>query len=204
MSAQRLIDRYVADPLGLDDTQLPGAEAAPAGDPVLPGYLSNGEDRENGCTAPADRTELSASMGFTDSGVTSTITDLARYGQALAVEATDDDGELRDRWAHPFSFGTAEYAGGAYLHGTMIGQQGRMPGYLTSVYADTETGMTVAVVLNNSAGSKQLPAALAKELAAIASKAPAADGHEQPQFGLPWTAEQYRETVTDMAVCPIG
>ena len=63
--------------------------------------------------------------------------------------------------------------------------------------------MTVAVVLNNSAAGGGVAAYLAWELAALASKAPAAAGQTAPEFGLPWTAEQYHEAITASAVCPL-
>ena len=204
MTAQELFAEYVTEPLDLDDTALPSSTPAAAGDPVLPGYISFSADREAGCVAPSDYTTISSSMGYTDSGATSTITDLARYGQSLAMSAVDDDGELVERWSKALAFEDSEYVGGAYLAGTLIGQKGKASGYLTSVFADTETGMTVAVALNNSAASADLAGALAKELAAIASKAPATDGQEQPEFGLPWTAEDLHQTVAEKAVCPIG
>lgn len=204
LSASGVIAEYVTEPLDLAGTQLPRAAAAEPGDPALPGWVSWSADRENGCVAPTDYTVASSSSGYTDSGATSTITDLARFGQALALDAVDDDGALTGRWAKALPFEGADYAGGAFIAGSMIGQKGEALGYLTSVYADTETGMTVAVVLNNSAAGASLVSALAKELAAIASKAPAADGQEQPEFGLPWTAEEYRAVVAERAVCPIG
>ena len=40
-----------------------------------------------------------------------------------------------------------------------------------------------------------MAAYLAWELAAIASKAPAADGDTAPDAGLPWTAQQYHDTI---------
>ncbi|WOF22917.1 serine hydrolase [Microbacterium betulae] len=202
-SAQELFAEHVTEPLDLDGTELPSSAPAAPGDPALPGYISFRADRAEGCVAPSEYTTISSSMGFTDSGATSTITDLARYGQSLAMGAVDGDGELGERWSKAMPFEDAEYVGGAYLAGSMIGQKGSASGYLTSVYADTETGMTVAVALNNSAASADLAGALAKELAAIASKAPAADGQEQPEFGLPWTAEDFHQVVAEKAVCPI-
>ena len=76
-----------------------------------------------------------------------------------------------------------------------------MPGYITAAFSDPGTGLTVAVVLNNSAGGAGFGAYLAYELAAIASKAPAAAGETAPEAGLPWTAEQYHEEIVKRAVC---
>ena len=74
---------------------------------------------------------------------------------------------------------------------------------LTAAYADPDTGLTVAVVLNNSAAPAGIAANLAWELAAIASKAPAAAGETAPAAGLPWTAEQQAEAIRGAAVCPL-
>ena len=92
-------------------------------------------------------------------------------------------------------------AGGAVQAGSLIGQYGSVPGYTTAAFADPTSGLTVAVVLNNSAGAPELGAYLAWELAAIASKAPAADGGTVPEAGLPWTAEQYHAEITARAIC---
>ena len=97
-----------------------------------------------------------------------------------------------------------QYGGGAFQAGTLLGQQGSIPGYAASVWADPATGMAVAVVLNNSASEGGIVGLLGRELAAIASKAPAASGQTQPEFGLPWTAESMHEAVAASAICPIG
>ena len=206
-SAATLLRTYVAEPLGLQATRLPGRKAAAPGEPALPGFYSDEADREEGCVAPRDYTRTSASFGFTDSGAVSTISELGLYAGSLAARAKDGD-QLAARWsgAKPISTTTDswyQYAGGTFIAGSMIGQQGATTGYLTSAYADTDNGLTVAVVLNNSAAPESLVGYLAKELAAIVSKVPARSGETAPEFGLPWTAEDYHQRVTDRAVCPI-
>ena len=86
----------------------------------------------------------------------------------------------------------------------MIGQHGWTPGYATAAYSDPATGFTVAVVLNDSTAGAQFAQHLSWELAAIASKAPAADGQTAPEFGLPFTAEQYHQTITDAAIACVA
>lgn len=210
-SAPELIQQYVADPLDLERTFLPSpasAPPAPSG-PVLSGhYLVPGADGALNCAEPVDITTISSSGGFTDSGATSTITDLGRYGQALATSALAT-ADLPDRWAgaQPASADGPSWSqavGGAYLAGSMIGQSGSFPGYLTSVFSDPATGMTVAVTLNNSTAGAGMAASLAYELAALASKAPAAAGQTAPDFGLPWTPEQFHDAITQSAVCPVA
>lgn len=202
-SMHTLFEEYLAEPLDLTATELPKDTAAEPGEPALRGWISDGADREAGCVAPTEYTTSSSSIGFTDSGATSTIGDLARFGQSLALASVDDEGERTERWSKALPYEGDDYVSGAYIAGSLVGQKGAALGYLTSVYADPQTGMTVAVALNNSAAGADLVGGLAKELAAIASKAPAADGQEQPEFGLPWTAEDFHAVVAEKAVCPI-
>lgn len=207
-SAAALIQKYVVDPLDLAATRLPSArEVEPAATgPILAGHHSLPVDGVLDCTDPLDITELSASVGFTDAGVVSTIADLGRYGQALAVGALMADGV--ERFDSPFAVAPdapAWYttAGGAILAGSLIGQFGGVPGYLSAVFSDPATGLTVALVLNNSAAAAAVAAYLAWELAAIASKAPAAAGETLPEAGLPWTAQQNHDAIASSAVCPL-
>lgn len=205
-----LIAERVADPLDLTATSLPGAAAAPpSSGPSLDGFWSqpNAEGVWN-CTDPQDVTVASASFGGTDSGAVTTIGDLGRYAQALAAQTLVP--EEIDRFAAPMPVGPEEptwftATGGAYQAGSLIGQFGAAPGYITGAFADPATGMSVAVVLNNSGATSRVGAWLAWELAAIASKAPAAEGQTAPEAGLPWTAQQQRDAINANAICaPAG
>lgn len=200
-----VIAERVTGPLGLGSTSLPtGAPAAP-GAASLPGYWSQ-QDAEGAwnCTDPQDFTEISASYGGAASGAVTDITDLGRYAQALASNALLPSDS--DRFTAPVPVGAEQpswftAAGGAYQAGSLIGQYGWAPGYLVGAFADPETGLSVAVVLNNSGGNKTTGAWLAWQLAAIASKAPAAEGQTTPEAGLPWTAEQMRDNIAANAIC---
>jgi D-alanyl-D-alanine carboxypeptidase len=205
MSASELIDKYVADPLALENTALPGPAAAVPGKNPLSGNYLNEIEGGFDCTAPVDITTLSSSVGYTDSGVVSNIDELGRFAQAAARQGLRDD-PTPDQFAAPLpGYADAESwyqaTGGAYLVGPLIGQYGWTPGYATAAYADPTTGFTVAVVLNSSTSTSSAVANLAWELAAIASKAPAAAGQTAPEFGLPFTAEQYFDRIEAMAVC---
>ncbi|GAA1955806.1 serine hydrolase domain-containing protein [Microbacterium deminutum] len=207
-SAQDLIAQYVTDPLNLTGTQLPAPSVATlvTTGPVLRGYQTlKGKDGYN-CAKPLDITSLSASVGFTDAGVVSTIADLGRYGRALATGALLPKGT--DRFAHPLAANASAPAwytatGGTIQAGSLIGQFGAVPGYLSAVFSDRESGLTVALVLNNSAASGDVAGDLAWQLAAIASKTPAAAGQTAPEAGLPWTAGQYHDLIAKSAVCPL-
>ncbi|MEI3844528.1 MULTISPECIES: serine hydrolase domain-containing protein [unclassified Microbacterium] len=208
-SAASLIRTYVTGPLGLNSTSLPSARpAAPSDGPVLAGtYAPRTPEGGYDCAAPVDVTVSSASIGFTDSGVVSTIEDLGRFAQAEAKQALrTKDEPARFGAPLPAYDGAPSWfqaTGGGYLVGTMVGQQGWAPGYLTAAYSDPASGFTVAVVLNGSSGGGALISALAFELAAIGSKAPAAKGATAPEFGLPFTAEQYHEVIGSQAICPV-
>lgn len=205
--ASRLLQDDVFTPLGLGATSLPTGAAAPAGDPVLTGMLSQpGADGALNCAEPRDMTSMSPSFGFTNSGAVSTLDDVARYTQALATGALVPEGV--DRFGDPQPIAADQPSwlttvGGAVQAGSLIGQFGSVPGYLSASFADPTTGMTVVVVLNNSAASDRVGAYLAWELAATASKAPAADGRTAPDAGLPWTAQQYHDAIAASAVCPL-
>lgn len=205
MSAAELIATYVTKPLGLESTSLPSpAAAAPSTGPVMKGHYLSAVEGGYNCAAPVDITTLSSSTGFTDSGAVSTIEDLGRYAQAEASQAL----RTKDK---PARFGAPlpaydgaptwlQATGGAYLVGSLIGQHGWTPGYATAAYSDPATGFTVAVALNDSTQASTIVTYLAWELAAIASKAPAASGKTAPEFGLPFTAEQYHQSITEAAL----
>lgn len=206
LTASELIAKYVTTPLGLSSTSLPGPAAAPpSSGPVMKGHYLPAVEGGYSCAAPVDITKMSSSTGYTDSGAVSTIDDLGRYAQAEARQA------LRPKDAKPARFATPlpaadgapswfQATGGGYLAGSMIGQQGWTPGYATAAYSDPATGFTVAVVLNDSTAGPTFALYLAWELAAIASKAPAASGQTAPEFGLPFTAEQYHQAITASAI----
>lgn len=205
-SLSDLIADRVAGRLGLDATSLPSSAPAAASEgAVLEGHWSvaDGAGVWN-CTEPAEFTTISASMGGADSGAVTDITDLGRYAQALATGALtpDDSGRFDSPLAvaadQPTWFTTD---GGAYQAGSLIGQFGSIAGYMTAAFADPTTGLTVAVVLNNSGANQSIGAWLAWELAAIASKAPAASGETAPESGLPWTAQQFHDQIAANAIC---
>ncbi|MDW4574171.1 serine hydrolase domain-containing protein [Microbacterium sp. M3] len=199
-TAAQLLQTHVADPLGLEATAL--------GDMPAEGALQGGQSLPNAegaldCAQPVDLTAASWTTGFTDAGVVTDIDDLGRYVQALASGALVSDD---DRFASPLPVAPDAPSwfaagGGAIMAGSLIGQYGKVPGYISAAFADPGSGLTVAVVLNNSAADPLVGEYLAWELAAIASKAPAAAGESVPEAGLPWTAEQYHEAIAGAAVC---
>ncbi|MBM7461769.1 serine hydrolase domain-containing protein [Microbacterium dextranolyticum] len=201
-TAAQLLDTYVFHPTGMGSSSLPQDA-----DPDLVGLWS--PDAQGGgvaCTAPTVVGPLSPSAGFTASGVISDLTDLGRYTQALATGGRSYDAPGRFETTLPAAADAPSWftaTGGAYQAGSLIGQYGSTLGYLTAAFADRNTGMTVVVVLNNSRGSAVIARSLAWQLAAVASKLPAAAGQTTPDAGLPWTADDMGAQVTAAAVCPI-
>lgn len=200
-----VITERVIDPLGLAATSMPGPAAAAPGTSPLTGHWSQpNADGAYDCAQPTEFTTMSSSYGQAVSGAVTNIRDLGRYAQALATGALLPDDN--DRFANPVPVAADQptwftAAGGAYQAGSLIGQFGSTPGYIVGAFADPATGMSVAVVLNNSAGNENTGAWLAWQLAAIASKAPAAAGQTLPEAGLPWTADQMRDNITANAIC---
>lgn len=201
-----LIADRVATPLDLEATSLPGADAAPPSTdgPVLDGYWSTADAAGVwNCAEPVEFTTMSSSVGFSDSGAVTDIRDLGRYAQALATGALVPDSAARFdaplAVADQPTWFTAR--GGAYQAGSLIGQFGSVPGYITAAFADPTTGLSVAVVLNNSGATPVIGAWLAGELASIASKAPAAADGTAPAAGLPWTAQQLHDQIAANAIC---
>lgn len=202
-SAAELFEEYVFDPVGMTASSLPSGSAVDAS--TLTGHRSGDVDGKVDCTAPQDLTSLSPSAGFTSAGVVTDVADLGRYVQALATGARSYDVDARFEDPRAFSEGTPSWftvAGGTYQAGSLVGQYGSFPGYLTAAFADRQTGMAVVVVLNNSRASAVAVRATAWQLAAIASKAPAADGQTAPEAGLPWTAESMLPDIDKFTVCP--
>lgn len=203
LSLDELYDEYVFTPLGMTETSFP--TSIDDSGHWLGGLISrtdgNGDIK---CAEPDDITALSPTAGAGAAGAVSTVSDLATYVRALAAGARSYDSE--ERFADPRTTGNSQPSwftadGGAYQAGSLIGQHGSLPGYMTAAYADRETGLTVVVVLNNSRGSSVIARLAAWQLAAIASKAPAADGRTAPEAGLPWTAESLESQIRRLAIC---
>ncbi|MGB3376431.1 MAG: serine hydrolase domain-containing protein, partial [Microbacterium sp.] len=101
-SAAQLISEYVTTPLELTSTSLPSpAASAPKPAPALKGAYLPAVEGGYDCAAPVDVTKSSSSIGFTDSGAVSTITDLGRYVQAEARQALREKNAAPARFASP-------------------------------------------------------------------------------------------------------
>lgn len=202
-TAAELFERYVFGPLGMTASSLPGATAELG----LHGTQSViTPEGAVDCANAVDLTSLSPSAGFTASGAVTTAADLGRYARALATGLRSFDGDERFAAPLPVDDGAPTWYtvdGGTYQAGTLVGQYGSVPGYQTVAFADRDTGLTVVAVLNNSRASAEAIRVLGWQLAAIASKVPAAEGETAPPSGLPWTPEQLDGDLAAVATCPI-
>ncbi len=197
-----LYEKYVFGPVAMDASALPSGRAGTDG--RLAGLVSPVVDGVAQCAEPTDVTALSSSTGFTSSGVVSTVGDLSRYIRSVAAGARSYDAP--GRFDEPLSLGEPSWftaKGGAFQAGSLVGQYGSTPGYLTAAFADRTTGLSVVVVLNNSLAPDTLVRSLAWQLAALVSKAPAAEGQTAPQAGLPWDEAGQGQQVVAAAVCPL-
>ena len=207
-SAQELFEDRIFRPLGLEHTQLPGSgSAAPtvASSTPLRGFYLGSKTKTGAyvCDKPTDVTEQSASYGFTDAGVVTDIRDLAVYTRDLASQTLVKN-KTRFAEGMPLSSNSPSWfttSGGVVEAGPLIGEYGAARGYLTAAFSDPASGLTVAVVLNNSSAGRGPIVDLARELAAIAAQAPAGEGEQPVAVGLPWTAEQYHAAIADSAIC---
>lgn len=161
-SLNALYQEFVFEPLGMSASSAP--LSMPTGGDVLNGFRSGTtEDGKTSCAEPLDVTALSPTAGGAAAGVVSDVDDLATYARALAAGARSYDTEGRFADARTLrsqpSWFTAD--GGAFQAGSLVGQYGSIPGYLTAAFADRETGLAVVVVLNNSRASAALVRTLA-------------------------------------------
>ncbi|WP_235186097.1 serine hydrolase domain-containing protein [Microbacterium oleivorans] len=197
-----LYDEYVFDPLGMTSSTYPAGVGG--GDRLKGSYLVTGKNKKPDCSAPTDMTDLTSSIGAASAGVVSDVSDLSTYVRSLAVGARPYDTDKRFENPRPVNGEQPTWfttGGGTFQAGSLIGQYGSLPGYMVAAFADRETGMSVVVVLNDSRASANVARLLAWQLAALASKAPAADGRTAPEIGLPWTADSLSSQLDGYAIC---
>ncbi len=204
-SMASLYDDYIFDRLGMENSVYPGPQDLSLPEPFARGWEATQQpDGSFACDAPYDESELSNSMVFAAGGVVSTVGDLKRYVQALAVGALHDDSTVEQAWTTvPINGAPAwqTYGPGALQVGPMRGQAGYMPGHISAMLADPGSGLTVVVMLNNSSAGEQFALTLAMKLAAIAARAQPAAQAAPPEIGLPWSEEQMSEQIAASGVC---
>ena len=205
-SWSQLAEQYVLDPLGLEATRLP--EPSETKHPGMLGAYSAGV-AQNGtidCAVLLDDSAQSSSMGGAAAGAVSNLDDTRRLAEAVATGALLSEATERRQWTAIPLGGTApawQEAGiGGLQYGPMRGAAGESAGALTAAFTDPESGLTVVVALNNSTSGADFVREVAFALASLASKADAAVDRERPMMELPWSVEQARARMQELAKCP--
>ncbi len=161
--AGSLLDSYVIEPLGLEntlffDSSLPEVVVVNAYED-----LDGDIDMDSLGTTPLPGL---FTPGWTAGSIISTVDDLLIFldglfaGELIEEESLDEMLDLTN--------GDGWYALGIYQVESLWGHDGMIWGYLSQVFHDVDTGVTVAVLVNNSNAPQ--PESLAQQLAASASE----------------------------------
>lgn len=203
-SWEDLYQKYIFGRLGMSATSLPtsGTLSVPGRHPA--GYAT-ALDAAGApvCGTVVDVSELSPSMGWTAAGAVSTVGDLKTFTQALATGSLLSK-ESAKAQTDGLAVGAAwrKYGLGVTMLGPMRGSVGAIPGYLSAMFSDPVSGLTVVVALNNSTSGEAFAQALAQRLISIAAKAPAKQKGAKVVAGLPWSEQQAMADLTKSTVCP--
>jgi CubicO group peptidase (beta-lactamase class C family) len=162
-AAGSLLDSHVIHPLGLEntlffDSSLPEVE-------VVNAY----EDLDGDLETDAMGTKLLPGLftpPWTAGGMTSTVGDLTTFLDGLFAGELIDEESLAEMIALPD--GDNSYALGIFQLGSLWGHDGRIWGYLSALFHDVDTGVTVAVLVNRSSAPDPVP--LAQRLAESAGE----------------------------------
>ncbi len=205
MSWSDLYRHYVFDRLGMSHSSFPDPGQLSLPSPHPRGYataLTAAGALQCGTTI--DETSLSPSMGWTAAGAVSTISDLKTYVQALATGSLVSAAAARAQdTGVPLGGGAPSwqtYGLGMLKIGPLRGNVGDIPGFISAMFADPVSGLTVVVALNNSSAGAPFARELAQQLASIASKAPAKAG-TKTIVALPWSEAQAVAGMKAAAVC---
>jgi D-alanyl-D-alanine carboxypeptidase len=203
-SWQQLYKEYVFDKLGMTASTLPENAQLTVPGPHPAGY-SVGLDPAGKvvCEPMRDVTRLSPSQGWTAGGVVSNVADLKAFGQALASGSLLSEKSRKAQLDSVVSGASWQrYGLGVQLLGPLQGSSGAIPGYLSAVFADPASGLTIVVALNNSTPGPGFAQALAQRLASIASKIPPSQKGAKVVASLPWSEQQTVDAMKKAAPCP--
>ncbi|WP_216894187.1 serine hydrolase domain-containing protein [Nocardia alni] len=164
-----LFRQRIFEPLGLRHTSFPAASDSSIPDPHPQGYafgtmvstiqtFALPPDQQSAALAgtlkPTDQTAASPSWTWTAGAAISTVDDMATYAKALA-----DGGLLDHRMQQtridsiqpvdPATPATAGYGLGIVRFGShLLGHDGQIPGYMTFMASDPDSGLTIVVATN--------------------------------------------------------
>jgi D-alanyl-D-alanine carboxypeptidase len=198
-----LYAQYVFSKLDMKSSSLPAGDqlTIPGAHPA--GYVSTVNALgQSVCTAVTDVSRLSPSMGWTAGGVVSNVPDLKSYVQALASGSLVSDKSAAEQ-AKSVTIGAEwqRFGLGMLTLGPLRGGVGAMPGYLSAMFSDPSSGLTVVVALNNSTPGPGYIQALAQRLASIVAKVPAKQAGAKTVATLPWSEQQQVDLLAKNAPC---
>jgi D-alanyl-D-alanine carboxypeptidase len=196
----------VFGPLGMSSSTLPSATDIPGS--ALHGYATSLDEVTGApkCGTVLDDTRFAPSAAWTAGGVVSTLSDLKTFAQSFATASLLDGAAQKAAWTTvPLGADVASwqrYGMGGLQLGPMRGHDGSVPGFITAMLSDPTSGLTVIVMLNNSTSSAAFAQALAMELTAVASAFKATTGQKAPSIALPWTTDDAKASLRQLATCP--
>src|SRR3954452_13284871 len=203
-SWQQLYKDYVFDKLHMTASVLPESGQLTVPGPHPAGYTA-GVDAAGAtvCEPMRDVSKMSPSQGWTSGGVVSNLTDLKAFGQALGSGSLLSE-KSRKAQADAVVNGASwqSYGLGVQLLGPLRGSTGAVPGYLSAVFSDPSSGLTIVVALNNSTPGAGFAQLLAQRLASIASKLPVEQKGAKAVASLPWSEQQTIDALAKAAPCP--
>ena len=168
MSASEAFQQRIFTPLGLKNTSLPAADDASIPDPHPQGYSfgSNTSTIDTyalptadqpaalaGTLLPNNETDANPSWAWTAGGAISTVGDMKTYVEAL-VEGGLLNADMQKirleslKPSDPSNPGGADYGLGIAKLGPLIGHDGQIPGYMTFMGHDPDTGLTIVIGTN--------------------------------------------------------
>lgn len=203
-SWQQLYKDYIFDKLHMTASVLPENGQLTVPGPHPTGY-SAGVDAAGAtvCDPMRDVSKLSPSQGWTSAGVVSNLTDLKAFGQALGSGSLLSEKSKKaqlDAVVNGASW--QSYGLGVQLLGPLRGSTGAVPGYVSAVFSDPSSGLTIVVALNNSTPGAGFAQLLAQRLASIASKLPVEQKGAKAVASLPWSEQQMIDALAKSAPCP--
>jgi D-alanyl-D-alanine carboxypeptidase len=214
-STSRLLERYVFDPAKMKNTEYPDTseDQLPSGSMTALTYPR--KDNKPVCEdEPTKLNAVSPSILGAAGATVTTADDLhrfysaffdAKYGgkklfnsvmkpKSLVNPKRDKDNKIVEEAPKPKDGEvTHEYAWGMEKIGPLYGRTGSLPGEMTAAYIEPESGMTVIVSLNNSAGDNDLATATAFGIAA--------DIAEDAKVEIPWKADDKSKEIDSHAIC---
>lgn len=201
-----LYQKYIFDPLGLEETSYPDAETLTIPEPHPKGYAYElGAKNAVQCESLLDDTDLSPSMYGVAGGVISTLDDSKQLIETVARGELLNPETATAQWETvPLTDKSPDWHGyglGVETFGPMRGSLGVIPGFLSAMFSDPESGLTVVVMVNNSAAGTDFIKFLGQQLISIAADAPVSVSGAAAAPELPWAEEDVAGSLEKLAVC---